>query len=89
MSAAEDLADTFSIFHDGCIEDWSGDHQLVRLKIGCQYLAELIDPAYDAFFLDLRGITRLELDPWWKDPERKTLLTDLQTIFNEGLQILE
>jgi hypothetical protein len=85
----EELSDLFSIFHDGIIESWSGDASCLRLKIGCKYLAEMINPSNEYFFVDLIRITHLEFAPWWKDLEKQTILTDWNVIIACYLGIIE
>ena len=59
-----DIRDIFSIFHDGGIVDCEGDFDKLTLTIQCNYLAELINPDFENFFVDLIGINKLEFDPW-------------------------
>jgi hypothetical protein len=85
----EDLSDVFSIFHDGTIESWSEEPSCVRLKIGCQYIAQKVDPSFDDFYIDLIGITHIQFSPWWKDLEKDTIWTDQKTILDAELGILD
>ena len=48
MSATDNIRDIFSILHDGTISGWTGDRNLLTLKIDCQYLAERIDKSFKA-----------------------------------------
>ena len=89
MSTHHNLADTFSIFHDGTITDWSGDRHHLRLTIECEYLAELIDPTFDTFFVELFEIDFLEFEPWPNPADLPVVLkTDLHAIFLAELEIL-
>ncbi|MDD2346531.1 MAG: hypothetical protein PHY85_10385 [Bacteroidales bacterium] len=59
-----DIRDIFSIFHDGGIVDCKGDFNKLTLTIQCNYLAELINPDFENFYLDLTEINKLDFDPW-------------------------
>lgn len=59
-----DIRDIFSIFHDGGIVDCKGDLHKLTLTIQCKYLAELINPDFEVFYIDLIGINKLDFDPW-------------------------
>lgn len=59
-----DIRDVFSIFHDGGIVDCKGDFHKLTLTIQCNYLAELINPDFENFYLDLIEINKLDFDPW-------------------------
>ncbi|MCL3782753.1 hypothetical protein EMN47_20400 [Prolixibacteraceae bacterium JC049] len=58
------IRDIFSIFHDGGIVDCKGDFHKLTLTIQCNYLAELIKPDFENFYLDLIEINKLDFDPW-------------------------
>ena len=89
MSTHQNLADIFSIFHDGTITDWSGDLHHLRLTIECQYLAELIDPTFDTFYVELFEIDYLEFEPWPNPLDLPVIIkTDLHSIFLAELDIL-
>lgn len=90
ITELQDISDIFSIFHDGSIESYSGDYQLLTLKVGCLYLAELIDPTFEYFYLELAEIEVLEFDSWTSPPERPNILkTELADIFQSDLEIME
>ncbi|WP_215226681.1 hypothetical protein [Echinicola shivajiensis] len=59
-----DIQDIFSIFHDGEIVDCKGDFNKLTLTIQCNYLAELINPDFENFYLNLSEINKLDFDPW-------------------------
>ena len=89
MTNTEDIRDIFSIPHDGTITGWEGDKQLLTLKIGCQYLAERINPAFEYFFVELTGICRLTLVPWMNPAElEQEYFVELKDIFQAELDIL-
>jgi len=65
MSTVHDnIRDIFSIFHDGRIVNCKGDFNKLTLTIQCNYLAELINPDFEYFYVDLIGINKLDFDPW-------------------------
>lgn len=89
MTTHQNLADIFSIFHDGTITDWSGDMHHLRLTIECEYLAELINPTFDTFYVELFGIEFLEFEPWPDPVDLPVILqTDIPAIFQTELGIL-
>jgi len=59
-----DIRDIFSIFHDGGIVDCKGDLHKLTLTVQCNYLAELINPDFENFYLDLIEVNKLDFDPW-------------------------
>jgi hypothetical protein len=89
MSSTEDIRDIFSILHDGIIYSWTGDKNLLTLKIDCQYLAEYVDKSFDSFYVDLIEVDNLYLTTWPNPFNLPVLtLTDLNDIFKAGLEIL-
>lgn len=60
----KNVADVFQMFHDGGIIAYEGDNTLLRLTIQCDYLAELIKPEFQFFYIDLFEITQFDLDAW-------------------------
>jgi hypothetical protein len=89
MTVIEEISDLFSILHDGGINAWSGDKNQLTLTVGCQYLAERIDPSFDHFFLEFYQVTELELSTWPRQIElpSRVLLTPGE-IFEGNLEIL-
>ncbi len=89
MTITNDIRDIFSILHDGTISAWSGDENLLTLKVDCRYLAERIDKSFDSFFVDLFQVDNLHLTTWPNPFDLPVLtLTDLNEIFKAELQIL-
>lgn len=85
MNKIQDIADVFSIFHDGYIEDYQISSDAVNLKIGIQYLAELIDNNHEYLNLRLLGIDLIKYDAWTDEP---FIMTDWKEIFNLGIEII-
>ena len=89
MSSTENVRDIFSILHDGTIIGWIGNRNLLTLKVGCQYLAERIDPKFDDFFIELINISKLVLVPWMNPIElEQEYFVELNDIFQAELDIL-
>ena len=89
MTANEDIRDIFSILHDGTISAWTGDKDLLILTVDCEYLAERIDKSFDKFYIELKEIDKIELDPWTNPVEIPTIIkTDLADIFKAELEIM-
>lgn len=86
----QDICEIFGCFHDGCVDAWEGNKDLLKLTIGCTYLAELIEPAFNSFYLELEGIDKFAFEPWWRDMQRKDVLTRFEEVFHEDncLEIL-
>lgn len=59
-----DIRDVFSIFHDGVIVECKGDLKKLTMTIQCDYLAELLNPDFKNFYVDLMGISKLDFAPW-------------------------
>jgi hypothetical protein len=58
----------WNLFHDGSIESCSGDVPGdLTLAVSIDYLREMIEPAGELFFVDVRGCTLLELQSWADD----------------------
>ena len=85
MSKIQDIEDIFSIFHDGFIEGYQIDSDTVDLKIGIQYLAELIDEKYEYLNLKLLGVESIKYDAWTDEPY---VMTDWDAIFDLGIEVL-
>lgn len=84
-----DIRDVFSIFHDGGIVDCEGDLDKMTLTIQCNYLAELINPDFENFYVDLIGITKLHFDPWMNPIDLdKIEFNSHEEFLKVGLEIL-
>jgi hypothetical protein len=70
------MADVFSIFHDGCFEEVQQDNKLLCLKVGVEYLAELVIKGNTFFYLELDGVSELKFIDW-----DKKVLAGPQNIF--------
>jgi len=84
-----DIRDLFSIFHDGGIVDCRGDLNKLFLSVQCNYLAELINPRYENFYIELIDITKLDFEPWMNPFELdKIEFNDHEEFLKVGLEIL-
>lgn len=84
-----EITDVFSIFHDGVISGYIGDENLLRIEIGCEYLAERVNPSYKYFHVELEGIEKLEFLPWMNPIELPQIsMKEAKDIFQAPLEIL-
>ena len=85
----ENIRDIFSIFHDGTIETWNGNHELLKLRIDCEYLAQKIDKDFKVFYVEFEHFEKLEFIPWMNPINQpQTLFTNIVDIFQASLEIL-
>jgi hypothetical protein len=85
----QNVADVFSILHDGTIVGWNGDEENLTLAIECQYLAVKINPSFDRFYVELININNLSLSPWMNPFDLKQeYFVELKKIFQAELEIL-
>jgi hypothetical protein len=87
MTNIENIRDLFSILHDGTILNWKGNKKSLTLEVGCEYLAERIDPSFEVFFIELTDILRLALVPWMKNELEQEYFIELGDIFRARLNI--
>lgn len=88
MAAIENIENVFNILHDGGIEAWTGDKDLLTLTIGCEYLAARINDLFDTFYVELIGITKLELEAWTPLDSPTLIITELNEVFEGDWEIL-
>lgn len=67
--ALENIAEVFSIFHDGSPEDWKYHNGNVTLKVYCTYLAERIDTSYHHFKVEIHNVHQFKYKPWGETKE--------------------
>ena len=73
MTTANDqIADVFSILHDGIISTKQIKQEQSKWKINCQYLAAIINPSFDHFFIEFKGLEEFSFTPWWNDETRES-----------------
>jgi len=89
MTIQQNIAKIFSNLHDGVIEGWSGNSERLTLRVGCRYLAELMDKSFSYFFIEVIGISRIEFAVWADTHARSSKnFTELHDIFGADLEIL-
>ena len=71
-NTAEQIADVFSILHDGYISTEGITQETTKWKIQCQYLASIINPSFDHFFIEFNGLEELSFTPWWNDETKES-----------------
>ena len=78
----------FNCLHDGTISAWTGDLALLTLTVNCRYLAELLDPAFDSFVVQLSDITRFEMETWANPGIEIQIKTEPAHVWKDELEIL-
>ncbi|WP_291723122.1 hypothetical protein [Bernardetia sp.] len=63
ITEKQEMADTFSVLHDGTIESYEQKNNSIILKISCIYLAEHINLAFEYFYVELQEVSSLSLNP--------------------------
>lgn len=87
INVIEKISEIFDIFHDAGIEAWEGNEDKLMLTIGCTYLAELINPDFDFFYLEIDEIENLQMDCWTPQGTAKKMLKSFDAIFNASLEV--
>src|SRR5688572_30739018 len=85
MDNLQDLNDLFDMFHDGVIVSAVENNSKIELKVGIQYLAELINKDFEYFFIELKNVQNLSFDAWTDEP---LIIINSKEIFNLELEIL-
>lgn len=89
MDSLQDIADVFSILHDGCITAFEEKSKGILLTIECEYLAERISPDYERFYVELSDIEKLEFETWPNPFDLPVQMFTLsKDIFQADLEIL-
>jgi len=88
ITQKQDMADVFSVFHDGMIEEHKIEDDNLILKIYCQYLAKDINSSYEFFWVKLNQLKSINLLPWLKNSQEELLWTNIDLIFKKELEIL-
>ncbi|WP_027420544.1 hypothetical protein [Crocinitomix catalasitica] len=76
----KNIATVFSIFHDGGIVSCKLDNNLLSITVSCKYLAELISPQFENFYLELNGTNLFEYIPWTNQEEESLIVKALPVI---------
>ncbi len=64
MNAATELSELFSVLHDSTIESAKGEQEHLTLRVGCQYLAELLNSSFYFFYVELVGVSEFTFISW-------------------------
>ena len=88
ITQKQDMADVFSVLHDGMIEEHKIEDGNLILELYCQYLAKNINPSYEFFLVKLNQLKSISLMPWLKDSQEEIFWKDTELIFQKGLEIL-
>ena len=89
LTQAQDIADLFSVLHDGRICQWDGTTERLRLRVFCDYLARLIDPAFEHFTVELHQVSLLAFRTWPNPFDGPVeLISTVDRIFRPELEIL-
>lgn len=89
IGSVGDLAELFSLFHDGVIVDASGDGHDLELRVRITYLAERIAPGFTTLIVHIHEVEDLAFVTWPKEPSAAAqTLRGLAEIFAPPLEIL-
>jgi hypothetical protein len=88
MSIAAELSTLFSILHDGEIASAKGTAERLTLRIDCQYLAELFQPDFYFFYVELTNVSEFSFTSW-QEPALPTtgVVPALAIILQEEFEI--
>ncbi len=84
----DEIADVFSIFHDGSIINWAELEDGLELEVSCIYLAELINKDYELFYIKLINIHEIFFEPWYIQQEKDEKITGYDKLFTLHLEIM-
>lgn len=82
----QDLAQIFSLFHDGYIENAQVKNLDIDLKVGIQYLSMLINKKHEFLHLTLLNVELFIFDAWADEPFR---ITDCEKINELSPEIMD
>jgi hypothetical protein len=85
MNKIQEIEDVFAIFHDGWVVDGIIEGNNIQLKIGIQYLAEIINNKYEYFYFNLFDVEEFKFKAWSKE---EILISDWETIVNSEIEFL-
>lgn len=89
LTRVQDIASLFSILHDGRICHWDGTSERLQLRVFCDYLAQLINPAFEHFTVELDHVEQLAFRTWPNPFDGPVeLLSTLDRVFRPELEIL-
>ena len=88
LTSVSEIADLFSVFHDGEIVSHHADGSDLRLRLDVGYLARRIQPTFKFFEVDLIGVEHLDFTTWPNDDAPPSHLKSPEEIFQPRLEFL-
>lgn len=88
IAGIDELAQLFSIFHDGVIIDAAVQGNDLLLTVRISYLAQRIQPGFTTFAVHLHEVEGLSFCTWPKAAAPSETLRDPPSIFSPPLDIL-
>jgi hypothetical protein len=88
LTSVSDIADLFSVFHDGEIMSHQSQAGDLRLRLDVEYLAKRIQPTFQCFEIELLGVKNLEFTTWPEDEQAPRQLHKPEEIFIPRLEVL-
>lgn len=89
MTTLDEIELVFNALHDAYIVEGVRTEGELRLRLSCEYLAELIHPGTKEFEIVLQGVSTLNFTPWWRNSTQKKAETpSLEVLFARELEIL-
>lgn len=90
ISGQKNIAEIFSIFHDGVIASYLSSNDGLLLVIEVRYLAQRINPAYTKFLVCLFEAKDVQFHPWPNNADNSSQpITAVDEIFKPRLDILQ
>jgi len=59
----DEICDVFGIFHDGTAYYFSGDDKHLVLRVHCRYLAKMLQPSFENFYVHLFDLSEFVFVP--------------------------
>jgi len=88
LTSVSDIADLFSVFHDGEIVSHEAQGSDLRLRLDVEYLARRIQPTFKFFEIDVIGVEHLDFTTWPNDDVPPSHLHTPAEIFQPRLEVL-
>jgi hypothetical protein len=89
IKGQENISDIFSIFHDGKIVKYVLEGDSLQIEVKIKYLAQRIDLSFSIFSVRLIAVSQIRFCPWSNAGASAEMISDLNTIFDQELEILE
>ena len=89
VSTLEEIAEVFSIFHDGGVDGVRPSGSDVEIEIDISYLAKRVDESFSFFLVQLHECTVLRFVPWGEeDGARPSSIVATEPVESLDLEIL-